>query len=709
MAFKVLIVDDEPDLELLVRQKFKKQILAGEFEFLFALNGVEALEKLNDDAAVQLIMSDIKMPVMDGLTLLSRISEIDRTLLTIVVSSYSDMENIRSAMNRGAYDFLTKPIDFHDFEATLKKTMKELESITAGLKAREHLTATLKIVTDLSSELQLGPLLQKIMSTITKMLDAERSTLFLNDEKTNQLYTEFGEGLGRTEVRMPNNAGIAGTVFQTGKAIRISDPYNDPRFNPEVDRTTGYHTRSILCVPVVNKQGKTIGVSEVLNKHHGQFTGDDETRLRSFSSQVSIALENAKLFDDVESIKNYKESILESMSSGVLTVDEDNVIVTCNAAARHILRLDGDDHIGMRAEDFFVGPNAWIVEHLRQVGESHSDNVTMDASMTAAGKTISANVTILRLTSTPKKQSGSMIMIDDITSEKRMKSTMSRYMDPSVAEKLLESDRDVLEGQNSKVTILFSDIRSFTALSERLGPQGTVGMLNEFFTVMVDCIKQEGGMLDKFIGDALMAEFGIPLAHPDDEDRAVRAAILMQRELCAFNRNRLLRNEDPIAIRVGINTDFVISGNIGSPKRMDYTVIGDGVNLASRLESACKKYNAGILISESTYRNLRGEYRCREVDRVVVYGKSAPVGIYEILDYHTADSFPQMQPTLTCFSDGLQLYREREWDRAIRSFQSALALNPSDATSAMYVERCAQLKEAPPPEDWGGVWFMQTK
>ena len=141
MTFKVLVVDDEPDLEILIRQRFRKRIRDGEFEFVFAQNGEEALLKLKEDSALDIVMSDINMPVMDGLTLLSRLSDVNRILKAVVVSAYGDMQNIRTAMNRGAYDFLVKPIDFKDFEVTLNKTIQELEGIKAGLRAREELTA----------------------------------------------------------------------------------------------------------------------------------------------------------------------------------------------------------------------------------------------------------------------------------------------------------------------------------------------------------------------------------------------------------------------------------------------------------------------------------------------------------------------------------------------------------------------------------------
>jgi adenylate cyclase len=576
--------------------------------------------------------------------------------------------------------------------------------------SREKELEFLGVVSEVSSELQLGPLLQKIMVTVTRMLNADRSTLFLNDEKTSELYTEIGQGLGATKIRFPNHLGIAGTVFTSGKTVNIPHAYADLRFNPSFDKQTGFFTRSILCVPVVNKDGRTIGVTQVLNRKGGPFTGDDESRLKAFTAQVSIGLENAKLFDDVQNMKNYNESMLESMSNGVITLDEEGKIVTCNAAGLSIMRVESDDILKKSAAEFFTDRNAWMLDKIARAVEEEAIDVFMDAEMkfSEEEETISANVTFLPLMSAKAEKLGSMIMIEDISSEKRVKSTMSRYMDPSLADQLVAGGDDFLGGKSSVATMLFSDIRGFTTFTEELGAQGTVTLLNEYFTVMVDCIQREEGMLDKFIGDAIMAVFGMPFSHDDDEDRGVRAAVSMIADLREFNREREARGQLAIDMGIGLNTDEIVSGNIGSPKRMDYTVIGDGVNLAARLESACKQYAARILISENTYKKLRGTYRSREVDKVIVKGKTEPVGVYEVLDYHTDETFPNLMGVLNQFQSGLERYRAGAWDEAIEAFQVGLVLNPEDRILQIYIERCERLK-IDPPDDWNGVWVMTSK
>ena len=575
-------------------------------------------------------------------------------------------------------------------------------------KTREQEMEFLDVVSDVTSDIDLGSLLQKVMSEATRMLQAERSTLFLNDEKTNELWSQVGEGLGATQIRLPNHLGIAGAVFTSGKTVNIPYAYADLRFNPAFDKKTGFFTRSILCVPVINKNGKVIGVTQVLNKRGGPFSDEDEQRLKAFTAQISIGLENAKLFADVQNMKNYNESMLQSMTNGVITLDEDGKVVTCNAAGLRIFKVTEKAIIGQAAADFFVGPNAWVMEKIKKSEETQDSEITVDAELEIEGEKVSVNSTVLPLVSSENKKLGSMIMMEDISSEKRMKSTMSRYMDPGLADQLLGKGEDILGGKSVTATVLFSDVRGFTTLTEELGAQGTVQLLNDYFTIMVDCIQKEGGMLDKFIGDAIMAAFGLPVGHDDDEDRAVRASISMLTELNIWNKERMDKGMKPVDMGIGLNTDNVVSGNIGSPKRMDYTIIGDGVNLASRLESACKQYSARILISDNTYKKLRGTYRSREVDRVVVKGKTQPVVIYEILDYHTDESFPNLQDTLNQFRAGLKHYREGNWDKAVAGFKEALNANPDDKLSHTYIERCEHLK-AHPPQNWDGVFVMKSK
>ena len=188
-------------------------------------------------------------------------------------------------------------------------SLQNAQGVEEMVKAREKEMLFLDIVSDVTAEIDLGSLLQRVMVEATRMLNADRSTLFLNDEKTDELFSRVAMGDGIGEIRLPNSAGIAGAVFTSRETINIPYAYADLRFNPGFDKQTGYFTRSILCVPIINKDGKCIGCTQSLNKKGGGFTDEDESRLKAFTQQVAIALENAKLFEDVSKERAYNHSI----------------------------------------------------------------------------------------------------------------------------------------------------------------------------------------------------------------------------------------------------------------------------------------------------------------------------------------------------------------------------------------------------------------
>jgi adenylate cyclase len=636
-----------------------------------------------------------------------------KTVLCVpLCTAKGDVIGVAQALNKAG-----GPFTEHDrelLEGIAAQSIVPLQSsqtVERMQKARAQELAFLDIVADITSQLDLDQLLQRVMTEATRILGAERSTLFLHDDKTNELFSRVAMGPKIGEIRFPDHAGIAGTVFATGKTVNIPHAYADLRFNPSFDKQTGFFTRSILCTPVINKQGTIIGVTQVLNKSGGAFSAEDESRLKAFTAQVAIALENAKLFDDVQKIKNYNESMLESMSNGVITLDQHDTIVTCNSAGARIIKLAPSAILGHGTAEFFAGKNAWIIERIKKVRAEKTANVAMDLEIEFGDRPVSVNLTVLPLASGDGKQLGTLLMIEDISTEKRVKATMARYMDPAIAARMLDnnSDAGLLGGASTRTTVLFSDIRGFTTLTEELGAQGTVAFLNEYFSLMVECIADEEGMLDKFIGDAIMAAFGLPIAHDDDEDRAVRAAIAMIRECRRWSGERVQRGQKPVEMGIGLNTDMVVSGNIGSAKRMDYTLIGDGVNLASRLESACKMYSAQILISENTFSRLRGTYRIRNIDQVVVKGKTEPVGVYEVLDHHSEESFPNLMDVVSYFNEGMRHYRAAKFSNAITQFEKALACHPKDKLSTTYIERCRHLIDHAPRDGWQGVWVMNEK
>ena len=586
-------------------------------------------------------------------------------------------------------------------------------ALTERMEAQKRREAEfMELVSKLTTELDLSRLLNHVVDAATDMLGCERATVFLNDEKTDELFSMVGAGLGAFEIRLPNNAGISGAVFQSGENVNIPHAYADLRFNPSFDKQTGFFTRSVLCVPILNKEGKRIGVTQALNKIGGPFTEEDEHRIQAFTAQISVGLENAKMFNDMQAVKNYNEAMLHSMSNGVITVDEDGNLKSINSSAEKIVKISIDDNLGKPLSDVLDDQNSWLVDQVNKVRETGETENLEDADLiTGDGSKVSANIALQPMISGEGENIGALILVEDISSEKRVRSTMSRYMDPQLANQLLEEGEGqaMLGGKAAEATVLFTDIRSFTTIAEALGPQDTVSMLNEYFEIMVACISDAGGMLDKFIGDAIMAGFGVPLPSADAADAAVRSSITMISELRTWNADRLKADKMPVGMGVGVNTDNVVTGNIGSSKRMDFTMIGDGVNLAARLEGSCKTYGAQIIISEFTQNKLKGIYALRELDRIVVKGKTEPVSIFEVLDFHDDETFPARMDVVGHFTEGLAHYRNTKFDDAIKSFKSALDANSEDVPSKLYIERCELFKVSPPPKDWSGEWVMTEK
>lgn len=566
----------------------------------------------------------------------------------------------------------------------------------------------LEVVSSIVSEIRLGPLLAKILAAATQLLDAERGTLFLYDPKRQELYSHAAAGIDSSEIRFAANAGIAGECFTLGSAINIPDAYKDARFNPEIDRRTGYRTRSLLCMPIVAKGGRVIGVMEILNRKLGVFGAADERRLHAFCAEAAMSIQNAQLFEEISAERNYNESILRSMNNAVLTLDADGVLRKVNEAAMRILRRGERELVGRPLAELFVGRNAWVAGSLDKVRAGGKTDLTVDTDLFVnAAEAISVDLTTVPLRSMRDEPIGYMLMMEDITREKRLRNTLSRYMSKAVMDQLLESGDAALGGISREVSVLFSDIRGFTSISERLGAQETVALLNEYFTDMVDIVFAHQGVLDKYMGDMIMAVFGSVLQKENDPDNAVTVGNQMMVGLRVLNTRLAARGREPIKIGVGISTGQVVAGNIGSPKRLEYTVIGNRVNIAHRLEDANKFYGTSILICSQTYARMRERASVREIDLIRVRGMETPITIYEAIGHHTEDSFPHRDEAVAAFTDGVSCYRRREWDNAARCFRDALAAHPQDGLSRVYLERCEFFRGTPPAPNWDGVWTVQ--
>ena len=273
---------------------------------------------------------------------------------------------------------------------------------------------------------------------------------------------------------------------------------------------------------------------------------------------------------------------------------------------------------------------------------------------------------------------------------------------------LSNPDQLHLGGTKREVTVFFSDIKGFTTISEQFEPEVLVGIVNEYLTAMTDIVMQNEGTLDKYVGDAIVAYFGAPIDQPDHARRACETALQMREKLAELNTKWLAEGKPELDFRVGINTGQVIIGNIGSEKRFDYTMIGDEVNLGSRLEGANKQYGTNLMISESTFAAIQSSFDTRELDVVRVKGKHEPVRVYELLA--RPGKLSQIGKDLMApYNKGLELYRLRKFTEAKTEFDKALAIYAEDGPSKTYLERCLVLRDSRPPEGWDGVFEMKVK
>jgi adenylate cyclase len=291
---------------------------------------------------------------------------------------------------------------------------------------------------------------------------------------------------------------------------------------------------------------------------------------------------------------------------------------------------------------------------------------------------------------------------------RKIKGAFTYYVSSSVVNEMLKHPEKLkLGGDRKELSVLFSDIRGFTTIAESMSPEELVHLLNQYLTVMTDIVFKYDGTLDKYMGDAIMAIYGAPLYLPDHPSRACRSALEMMRELKKLNEKWVAQGKNPMDIGIGVNTGPMMVGNMGSEQRFDFTVMGDSVNLGSRLEGANKNYRTNVIISEYTYEKVKGEFLCMELDSVRVKGKREPVKIYSLLGLK---GLPETQhQTVTLFNRGIALYKAQQWDNAILVFEEIQATEPNLYAAQVYIQRCFSLKKNPPAPEWDGVYLMTTK
>jgi adenylate cyclase len=298
--------------------------------------------------------------------------------------------------------------------------------------------------------------------------------------------------------------------------------------------------------------------------------------------------------------------------------------------------------------------------------------------------------------------------------KRKTRKMLAQYVSPAVLSEVMDKTKNSLTaevGNKVELTVLFSDVRSFTSFSENTEAEQVVEMLNYYLDRMVSIVFKYGGTLDKFIGDAVMAFWGAPIKTDDHARKSTLAALEMHEQLREINKDFAEKSYPPFLIGVGLNTGEVILGNIGSEKKLDYTVIGDNVNLASRMEGLTKPYFSEILISESTYKQLGDDIPCRIVDLVKVKGKNRPIAIYSPLAHpeSSEDLLRKANELSTLASKAFEAYKNQDWDNAINNYKKIIELQNKDEIAETFIDRCNEYKKSPPPNDWDGAYTMKSK
>jgi len=306
-----------------------------------------------------------------------------------------------------------------------------------------------------------------------------------------------------------------------------------------------------------------------------------------------------------------------------------------------------------------------------------------------------------------------LIMLHNYFGEEKdkrfIKDAFGQYMAPQVIDQLVANPNLLkLGGERREITAFFTDIQGFSTISESLEPEELVELLNKYLTAMTDIIMDLGGTVDKFEGDAIIAFFGAPVPYEDHAKRACACAIKMQECLADMRERWVSQGKPAMLMRIGMNTSAAVVGNMGSAQRMDYTMMGDGVNLAARLEGVNKQYKTFTMISESTYKAIGEDFDVRELDLIYVVGKHEPIRIYELIGHkgHLGEERLKLEKY---FSKGLELYRQQQWKEAAKYFYHYGKGQPEDRTAEVFVGRCKAFVKTPPPEGWDGVFQMTEK
>ena len=547
-------------------------------------------------------------------------------LLGIVALSKKFTGEAYNAVDKNVLEIICNHLTDSLYNQELITSIKD-KRMELRLKVLE-LQTLFDISLSLNSVLDINELSSEVLIRSVSTLNAS-SGFILKTEKNSPLLSvlsSFNVDESKLKGAMFSKSSIPfKSIWKDKESIKISNHKDNPLL-----LKSGY--KECLVSPIIGKRS-ILGCIVLGDKESREgvipFERNDIDILEALSSQAGIAMDNAKLFEDINAAKRFNESIMGSIATTVITVNLLGEIDTINKAGKTLFGDKAKQIIGEHYSYFFSKDKnlCAAIDAAEHELETISE---LNTSLLTKSKNTKVNFSVAPLKDNKNAHIGLVVAIEDITEQSKIKNTFKRYVSKSVVDQLLDDDQKLnLGGEEREVTVLFSDIRGFTAMSEKMKPNEVVRTLNAYFSEMIDIIFKFDGTLDKIVGDELMVVFGAPISRDDDAERAVKTAIGMVESLKKFNKKRESKGKVPINAGIGINKGRVISGNIGSKDQMDYTVIGDTVNLGARLCSFAGPLK--IIISKSVKNEIGEDYKTRKLEAIKVKGKRKPVEIFKVL------------------------------------------------------------------------------
>ncbi len=406
----------------------------------------------------------------------------------------------------------------------------------------------------------------------------------------------------------------------------------------------------------------------------------------------------------------YNKAILSTLPVALFATNEIGEIQTVNSATEEIFEIKADDIKGQSISNILKSSQDLVKKADQTLKEGSYFQVQTIKITLDSGKEIVGNFDFKPLIDEEKIIRGILLTVEDLTYVHFLQDAFKHYVPPSVSKLISEDPKDLkLGGEEKELTVLFSDLIGFSAISEKYTPGEMVNILSDYFDEMTDQVFSYEGTLCEYVGDELMAIFGAPVDQPDNAIRACLAALAMDSRLRELRKIWSNKGRPALKARIGINTGQMLVGNLGSRHRFSYGVVGDNVNLGSRLEGLCGIYGVDILVSEATAIQAEKAIILREIDQVKVKGRSQPVKIFELVSRKKESLQPEKLESLLQYNNGLISYRKQDWIQAINYFEKTLSAWSDDGPAKIMIERCEDYQQHPPIQEWDGVFEHQTK